>query len=158
MTLLDAEQYDFARARRRRTRIGIALVVLVIVAWVAYHLRNFPERHAVNQFFSALEGKSYEQAYAIWRNDPQWKQHPEKYSSYSYKDFYADWGPGGQWGLVHSHSIECSLSTQGGVIVQATVNERHAERSNLWIDTSDKTFSFPPNEIQCGNWWAWLTE
>jgi hypothetical protein len=157
MTLLDAKQYDFARARRRRNTIIIAAIFAVFIAWFAYHERNHSQRQAVRDFFAALQSKNYEQAYSIWQRDPDWKQHPQKFPNYPYNDFYTDWGPGGQWGLVKSYKVDCSLSTGSGVIVQATVNDR-SERSNIWVDKSNKSLSFPPSEIQCGNWWAWLTE
>ena len=159
MTLLDAKQYDEARARRRRKWIAALIVVLLICAWVAYHFRDYPERKAVAEFFAAVQVQNYEQAYAIWFNDPNWRQHPGKYSAYQYNDFYRDWGPGGEWGLVKSHSIDCSLSPGGGsgVIVEVNVNHR-ADHAYVWVQKSDKTLSFSPNEIQCGNWWTWLTE
>ena len=159
MTLLDAKQYDAAPARRRH-RITLVLVILLLVAaWLAYHFRNYPERTAVNRFFAALQKQDYEAAYGVWFNDPGWRQHPQKYPNYAFNDFYRDWGPGGEWGLIKSHAIDCSLSPGGGsgVIVEVTVNDR-AEHPYLWVQKSDKTLSFSPNEIQCGNWWAWLVE
>jgi len=159
MTLMDAQQYDPARDRRRRIWIAAIIVVLLIGAWVAYHFRDYPERAAVNKFFSALQGQNYEAAYAVWFHDPDWRQHPAKYSNYPFNDFYRDWGPGGEWGLVKSYAVDCSLSPSkgSGVIVQVTVNDR-AEHAYVWVQKSDKTLSFSPNEIQCGNWWAWLLE
>ncbi len=159
MTLLDAKQYDAAPARRRRTIIIISVVLIVIAAWVVYHFRNYPERTAVTRFFAALQKQDYETAYGVWFNDPNWRQHPQKYPNYAFNDFYRDWGPGGEWGLVKSHAIDCSLSPGGGsgVIVEVTVNDR-AEHPYVWVQKSDKTLSFSPSEIQCGNWWAWLVE
>jgi hypothetical protein len=159
MTLLDAKQYDTARDRRRRNRI-IAVIVLVLIAgWVVYHCRDYPERRIAADFFNALQKQDYQSAYGIWFHDPAWKQHPEKYSSYQFNDFYRDWGPGGEWGLIKSSSADCSLSPGGGsgVIVQVTVNGR-AQHAYVWVEKSNKTLSFSPNEIQCGNWWGWLVE
>lgn len=159
MTLLDAKQYDPARDRRRTNWI-IALIILAIVAaWVAYHYRDYPERHVATEFFSDLQKHDYAAAYSVWFHDPDWKQHPQKYSSYQFNDFYRDWGPGGEWGLIKTYSVDCSLSPGdgSGVIVEMTVNSR-AEHPYLWVQKSDKTLSFSPTEIQCGNWWAWLTE
>jgi len=95
----------------------------------------------------------------VWFRDPEWKQHPNKYSAYQFNDFYRDWGPGGEWGLIKSYAIDCSLSPGGGsgVIVQATVNSR-AEHAYVWVEKANKTLSFSPNEIECGNWWTWVTE
>ena len=157
MTLMDAEQFDAARARRRRQLI-ITLVILVLLGgWAAYHFRNYPQRRAVDKFFTALEAQKYEDAYGIWFNDPDWRQHPQKYSGYAYNDFYRDWGPGGEWGLVKSHGVDCSVATDSGVIVQSTVNQR-AEHPYLYVTKADKTISFSPNEVQCGNWFGWLIE
>ena len=59
--------------------------------------------------------------------------------------------------LARSHRIDCSLSSGSGVVVQATVNDR-AEHTFVWVDKGDKTLHFSPNEIDCGNWFGWLTE
>jgi len=157
MTLLDAKQYDPARDRRRNTRIAVIIVLVLIGGCVAYHFRNYPERAAVRHFFAALQKQDFEAAYAIWFRDPNWKQHPAQYSSYTYNDFYRDWGPGGEWGLVKSYNVDCSLSPGNGVIVQVTVNSR-AEHAYMWVQKSDRTLSFSPSEIECGNWWTFLTE
>ena len=159
MTLMDAKQYDPARDRRRRNISIVAVVVFLILAWVAYHFRNYPERAVAGRFFAALQKQDYPQAYAIWFNDPDWKQHQSKYSAYQYNDFYRDWGPGSEWGLIKSYAVDCSISpgSGSGVIVQVTVNQR-AEHPYVWVEKSDKTLSFSPTEIECGNWWSWLTE
>ena len=157
MTLMDAQQFDEARARRRRKYIITSIIALFILAWVVYHYRNYPERRAADTFFDALQSQNSEGAYGLWLKDPNWKQHPQKYSQYSYADFSRDWGPAGDWGIIKSHVINCSLSSGSGVIVQATVNNR-AEHTFVWVDKGDKTLHFSPNEIECGNWWGWLTE
>jgi hypothetical protein len=158
MTLLDAKQYDDTVGRRRRRTITWSLIAVLLAAWVVYHLRHYPERVAVNKFFSAVQKQDFESAYGIWFNDPNWRQHPQKYSNYQFNDFYRDWGPGGEWGLVKTYSVDCSLSPgSSGVIVQATVNGR-ADHPYVWVQKADKTLSFSPNEIQCGNWWAWVVE
>jgi hypothetical protein len=159
MTLMDAQQYDDTRARERKTRIIIIVLVVLLCGWVFYHLRDFPERTSVGKFFAAIQKQDYESAYAIWFHDPDWKQHQQKYANYQFNDFYRDWGPGGEWGLVKSYSVDCSLSPSAGsgVIVQVTVNQR-AEHAFVWVQKSDRTLSFSPSEIECGNWLSWLTE
>jgi hypothetical protein len=159
MTLLDSQQYDPTRDRRRRTRIIVTLLVVLAAAWLIYHFRHYPERKVAGQFFAQLQHQNYESAYAVWFQDPQWRQHPEKYSQYQYNDFYRDWGPGGEWGLVKSYAVDCSLSPGGGsgVIVQVTVNSR-IEHAYVWVEKANRTLSFSPTEVQCGNWWTWVTE
>ena len=154
---MDAQQYDEARGRRRTRLIIVSVIAGMFLAWVVFHLRNYPERRVADNFLSALQQKDIERAYGIWIQDPNWKQHPSKYANYSYGDFDRDWGPSGDWGIIKSHRIDCSYSSGSGVLVQATVNDR-AEHTYLWIDKADKTVHFSPNEIDCGNWYGWLTE
>jgi len=159
MTLMDAQQYDPARERRRRKVIIVIVLAFLVGAWVAYHLRDSHERVIVKRFFLDLQKQDYEAAYGIYFHDTNWKQHPAKYRDYPYNEFYRDWGPGGEWGMVKSFDVDCSLSPSGGsgVIVQVTVNQR-ADHAYVWVQKSDRTLSFSPNEIECGNWWTWLTE
>jgi hypothetical protein len=152
MTLLDAPQPDLARERRRRKIISIIIIAVLVIGFVAWRFRYWPQERVVNTFFNALQQKDYEGAYGIWMNDPHWKQNPQKYSNYSYSDFYRDWGPGGEWGVVKSHSVDCALGTKEGtgVIMQVTVNGR-TEHPYLYVDRADKTMSFSPTELRCGS-------
>jgi len=146
MTLLDAQHFDEAAARRRKIRIATVIITLLVLAWVAWTFRHWPQEHLVEKFFSALQDKNYEAAYGLWTNDPDWKQHPEKHRDYPYNDFYRDWGPGGEWGVIKSHSVYGSVSPKGsssGVVVDVIVNER-AEHARVWVQKSDKTLSFSP--------------
>ena len=78
MTLLDAKQYDEVRARRRRIWILTVLTSLIVLLWLAWTYRNWPEERSVEHLFAALEQKNYEAAYAIWMNDPDWKQRRDR--------------------------------------------------------------------------------
>jgi hypothetical protein len=159
MTLMDAQQYDATRDRRRRKVIIVIVIAALLGAGVAYHLRDHSERVTVRKFFADLQKQDYEAAYGVYFHDTNWKQHAPKYRDYPFNDFYRDWGPGGEWGLVKSFHVDCSLSPSGGsgVIVQVTVNQR-ADHAYVWVQKSDRTLSFSPNDIECGNWWTWLTE
>ncbi len=147
MTLLDAPSYDPAKARRRNIRIAVTIVVVIVLAALAWMYRNWPEEHAVDKFFAALQHQDYETAYGIYFNDPGWRQHQQKYPQYTYADFYRDWGPGGEWGLVKSHRIYGSVNTKrfggGGVVVAVVVNER-AEHARMFVQKSDKTLTVWP--------------
>jgi hypothetical protein len=131
MTLLDAHPYDSAKARRRKIKIAVMVVIAVALAALAWMYRNWPEEHSVDKFF----------------NDPGWQKHQQKYSQYTYADFYRDWGPGGEWGLVKSHRIYGSANTKGlgsgGVVVEVIVNER-AEHARMFVQKSDKTLTVYP--------------
>jgi len=146
MTLLDAKEYDPARDRRRRIRVITIVVLFAIIGALAWYFHNWPEEHIADQFFQALQDRKYEVAYGIWMHDPSWQQHLKKYSQYPYNDFYRDWGPGGEWGLIKSHRAYGSASPKGGgsgVIVEVIVNER-AEHARVWVEKGDKTMSFSP--------------
>jgi hypothetical protein len=146
MSLLDAPVYDEARARRRSRLIIGGVVVIAILSGLVWWYRYWPEEHAVNKFFTVLEKQDYEGAYGIWMHDPDWKQHQDRYTRYPFSDFYRDWGPGGDWGLVKSHEIYASGTPPGsssGVIVEVIVNGR-AEHARVWVDKADKTLGFSP--------------
>ena len=147
MTLLDAPIYDPAKARRRNITIAVAIVAVIVLSALSWMYRNWPEEHVVDKFFAALQNKTYEDAYGIYFNDPGWRQHQQKYSQYTYADFYRDWGPGGEWGLVKSHRIYGSVNTKGfgggGVVVEIIVNER-AEHARMFVQKSDKTLTVYP--------------
>src|ERR1039457_4291301 len=147
MTLLDAQPFDSARARRRKIIIAVAILAVIILAALAWMYRNWPEERAIDHFFSALQRQDFESAYAIYFNDPGWRQHQQKYSQYTYANFYRDWGSDGEWGLIKSHRIYGSANTKGfgggGVIVEVVVNDR-AEHARMFVQKSDKTITVYP--------------
>ena len=146
MTLMDAPVYDPAPARRRKIRMSIGILLLVATGFLVWLFRYWPEEHVANKFFAAIEQKNFEAAYGIWMQDPTWQQHTEKYPKYPFREFYTDWGPGSEWGLVKTHKIRASGECRGGgtgVVVEVTVNGRF-EPARVWVEKSGKTMSFPP--------------
>ena len=143
---MDAKEYDDAGARRRKIRILATIGTLLVFGFLAYQLRFWPQERLVDKFFSALQRQDYQTAYGIYRADAAWKQHDQQHADYPYNEFYRDWGPGGEWGLVKSYKIfasgECPKGGSG-VIVEVIVNNR-AEHEQLYVQKSDKTFSPSP--------------
>ena len=149
MTLLDAQEYDPGKARKRRMQIISAIALLVIVLAVVWFNRYWPEERIVGHFFDALQKQDYKTAYGIWMHDPQWQQHPDERSKYPFNDFYRDWGPGGEWGLIKTQKVYGASSCPGGgsgVVVDVIVNER-TEHAQVWVEKSDHTLSYPPCEL-----------
>jgi hypothetical protein len=148
-TLFQAKPYDPERERRKKIRWIAAILIILVLAGLGWHLRYWQYEHRVNLFFEALEQKNFEQAYAIWMNDPNWKQHPQQYRDYTFGSFYLDWGPGGEWGLIKTHKVIGTVPppTKGGggtgVIVGIIVNER-AEQAHIWMEKKDKTMHPSP--------------
>ena len=145
MTLMDAQQYDEARDRRKRNYIIIGVIGALILAWVVFHMRNYPERHTADKFFAALQRQDIEGAYAIWQKDPDWKQHPQKYSGYNFGTFELDWGPTGEYGEIRSHHIRQSMTPKhsSGVVVITMINDRK-EPLALWVERKDHSITFLP--------------
>jgi hypothetical protein len=145
MNLLDAPPYDPSRERRRTLRTTAIIVFVFFLALFLYVNRYWPEERKVDKFFAALEKQDFKNAYGIWMNDPAWQQHEQKYQRYPFNEFYTDWGPGGEWGIVRGHRVEGAVRPKGGsgVVVVVEVNGR-AEPARVWVEKSDKTLSFSP--------------
>jgi hypothetical protein len=149
MTLLDAQEYDPEKSRKRTKRIVTSISIFVIVAALLWWFRYWPQEHVVGNFFDNLQKQDYKTAYGIWMHDPAWQQHPQQYPKYPYNEFYRDWGPGGQWGLIKTQKVHGASTCPGpgsGVVVDVIVNDR-SEHAQVWVEKSDGTLSFPPCEL-----------
>jgi len=162
MTLLNAPEYDDRRDKRNRNLL-IAAVVFVVLALVigfggfamghGWYFSNLPAEHKVDNFFKALEAKDYDKAFAIYTNDPDWQQHPERHTDYPVKRFTEDWttdSPVG--GPILSHHVDIS-KTDGtglfgsGIIVAVRVNGDH--KIFMWYERKDGTLTEPaPHELE----------
>ena len=98
--LMDAPAYDPARDNRRRNiLIGVIVAIVLagaiaLIGYVSGHgwfFSNLGYEHRVSNFFEALEAKDYPKAYGVYYNDPDWQQHPAKYTSYPLARFTDDW-------------------------------------------------------------------
>ena len=150
-TIFTAPEYDAARERKRKILVVGIICVVMVAACLGWWFRYWPQERVVNRFFDALQAKDYKAAYGIWQHDPQWEQHPQKYSQYPYNDFYRDWGPGGDWGLIKEHKVDCAAHPQNGngVVVVVTVNGR-VDKAKVWVLKEDKTLSFADMfTVQC---------
>jgi len=150
MTLLDARQYDPAQERKKRIRI-VSLIALVLVGGlVGWFNRFWPEKHIADKFFASLQKQDFETAYGIYFNDPGWKRHPQNHAQYSFNEFWQDWGPGGEWGIIKDYEVYGASNCPGGgtgVVVDLIVNHR-AQHAQLYVDKSDKTISTPPCDLE----------
>jgi hypothetical protein len=149
MTLLDAQEYDPEKSRKRRKQIISAIAILLIIAALGWWFRYWPEERIVGHFFGALQKQDYKTAYGIWMHDPQWQQHPNEHPKYLFNEFYRDWGPGGEWGLIKTYKVYGASTCPGGgsgVVVDVIVNDR-TEHVQVWVEKSDHTLSYPPCEL-----------
>jgi hypothetical protein len=150
MTLLNAPEYNERRETRKRNLLigsGVLLVFLVVMTLLGYLLghgwffQNLPQEHKVSNFLADLEAKDYNKAYAIWMNDPQWQQHPQKYD-YKLDRFTEDWTTASDWGPIRTHHVDISKRTGTGIIVAVTVNGS-PKKMFMWYELSNGTLTFP---------------
>ncbi|MBI3933579.1 MAG: hypothetical protein HY316_02740 [Acidobacteria bacterium] len=116
---------------KKRLLIGIPLA-LILAGYLYYEFKNYPEERAVSRFLSALEQQDYQHAYQLWQ--------PSKY--YTFKNFDQDWGPNGVEGPIRDFDITNSHARGSGVLVEIRLNGQ--KEIALWVETSDKSLSFPP--------------
>ena len=116
---------------KKQLLIGIPLALL-LAGYLYYEFKNYPEERAVSQFLAALEQKDYQRAYQLWK--------PSKY--YSFENFSQDWGPQGVQGAITDFDITNSRARGSGVLVYVRLNGQ--KDISLWVETSDKSLSFPP--------------
>ena len=159
MTLLNAPEYDSRRDTRIRN-LWIAAGILVLLAIVigvggfvlghGWFFSNLPAEHKVNTFFEALEAKDYSKAYGIWWNDPEWKQHPQKYD-YTLQRFTEDWTSASPVnGPILSHHVDISRTDGSGmfgsgIIVAVRVNGDH--KVFMYVIRKDGTLAWPAPHI-----------
>ncbi len=158
MTLLDAPAYDARRARRNRNIVVSIVIIIVVIGltgvlgFVTGHgwfFRTIPAEHRVNKFFSALESQDYKKAYALWTHDQNWEQHPDQYKPYDYNQFYKDWGPSGDYGVIKGHSIVISKAVGNGVVMGVDINGGKTPIF-LRVDDQSKQIGFSPVELYVG--------
>jgi hypothetical protein len=160
MTLMNAPEYDSRKDDRIRNiwiGAGILVVLVIVTAFAGFALghgwlfSNLPAEHKVDKFFSALEAKDYDTAFAIYTNDPDWKQHPEKHADYPIQRFTEDWTTESPLKApITSHHVDIS-KTDGsglfgsGIIVAVRVNGDH--KLFMWYQRSDGTLTEPAPHI-----------
>jgi len=151
MTLLDPPKYDAACDRRVRN-IEIALFVVVLLgAFGTWWFWNWPEEHRINVFLTTVESGDLAKAYGIWKQDPGWQQHPERYKAYGFDRFQQDWGSGSQYGQIRSYKFALSRSWGNGVILGVDINGGKTPVF-LWVDRKTKQISFSPVELYRPIW------
>jgi len=133
----------------------VAAVSLAAIVFLWFALRYSPEKIAADRFFTALTAGNTELAYKLWK----------PVSSYSMKDFLADWGPEGYYGPVKSYEILKTCAPRGSNNMIATrvaispfapmPDASEAEKSrktkivDVWINRDYKSLSQPPEPTSC---------
>jgi hypothetical protein len=148
MALLDPPVETSSKTRHLKFVAGALVVLAAVVLYLTF--RFYPEQRAVQRFFDALVAGDVKTAYQLWKPQP----------SYRMQDFLTDWGPYGYYGPVKSYKIIKISEPKGSrnsVVVEVAVSPfspmpdaSDAEKSRrtrvvtTWMNTEDKSFSFPP--------------
>jgi hypothetical protein len=148
MTLLEPPVETSSKTRHLKF-VAVALVVLAVVV-VYLTFRFYPEQRAAQRFFDALVAGDTNGAYKLWKAGP----------SYHLQDFLADWRANGYYGPVKSYKIlkiTAPKDSSNSVAVEVAISPfspmpdgSDAEKSRrtrvvtVWMNTEDKSFSFPP--------------
>ena len=148
MALLEPPVETSSKSRHLKFVVG-ALVVLAAVA-LYFTFRFYPEQRVVQRFFDALVAGDTKTAYQLWKPQP----------SYRMQDFLTDWGPHGYYGPVKSYKIiriSSPKDSSNSVAVEVAVSpfspmpdasdagkSRRTRVVTVWMNTEDKSFSFPP--------------
>lgn len=149
MTIFQAKEYD-PRIEKRRRMYGLAaLVLLAIAGFLVYHYWDWREERTVDRFLTAVQHGDFDKAYSLWNADPNWKQHPQKYSGYPFGTFEQDWGPVGTYGEIRSHRIRTAMTPKNGsgvVVVSMVSFAKHngEEPLALWVEKKDQSITFLP--------------
>jgi len=160
MALMDAPEFDERKEdRRSKLLIGsgvlvVGLLVFTLAGFVAGHgwaFSNLLVERKVNHFFAALEAKDYGKAYAIYTNDPDWKQHPEKHVNYDLQRFTEDWTIDSPINApIVSHHVDISRTDGSGafgsgIIVAVKVNGDH--KIFMYYTRTDGALTWPAPHI-----------
>ncbi len=152
MTLLNAPAYDERKERRNHNILvgsGVFLAVMVVLSLAGFLMghgwlfTNLPAEHRMKVFLSAIEVQDYPKAYGIYYNDPQWRQHPDRYQDYPLARFTEDFTSESDWkGPITGFHVDYSRRNKTGVVVAATING--TTNLTLLVNRKDNTLAAYP--------------
>lgn len=152
MTLLNAPEFDEKQETRKRNLLigsGVLALILGTIALTGFVLGhgwffiNLPAEHRVGTFLAALQARDFPRAYALFYNDPDWQQHPDKYKDYPLQRFTEDFTTESDWkGPVTSYHVDFSRRDKGGIVVASTING--STNLTLHYSRKDGTLAFFP--------------
>ena len=148
MSLLEPPVEKPHKSHAMAITLGAIALLLVVVLYFTF--RYYPEKKAAEHFFDALVAGESDRAYALWKPS----------TNYKMNDFLADWGPQGYYGPIKSYKVMGAKAPQKSTSVEVDIaispfapfpDSSDADKSRktkvvpLWVQPSDKSFSFPPD-------------
>jgi hypothetical protein len=148
MGLFEPPVETSSKTRHLKYVAGALVVLAAVILYLTF--RFYPEQRAGQRFFDALVAGDTKTAYQLWKPQP----------SYRIQDFLTDFGPYGYYGPIKSYKILKISEPRGSrnsVAMEVAVSPfspmpdpSDAEKSRrtkvitVWMNTEDKSFSFPP--------------
>ena len=148
MGLFEPPVETSSKTRHLKYVAGALILLAAVILYLTF--RFYPEQRAGQRFFDALVAGDTKTAYQLWKPQP----------SYRIQDFLTDFGPYGYYGPIKSYKILKISEPRGSrnsVAVEVAVSPfspmpdaSDAEKSRrtkvitVWMNTEDKSFSFPP--------------
>jgi len=83
-------------SRRRKIAIAATIGAVILLAALGWFYRNWPQEHAVDKFFTALQQQHYEVAYEF-TSTIRLAATSRKIFSVHVARFLSRLGPGGEW-------------------------------------------------------------
>jgi len=134
------------KREKRRKLIVLSVIGLVIAGGLIWFFgRTFTEERAAKRFFSALESKDYQSAYAMWGCTDQ-----TPCRDYKFDKFLEDWGPKSPY--ANASEISTTLAEPCGNSVWITIKTPKTEELGLSVDPDTKVISFTPAARCPGTW------
>ena len=126
------------RREHATRRIVLAAIAAAILAGMGYfYFRTWSEERILKGFFSALERKDFQGAYAMWGCT---QDKPCRY--YDPDRFNQDWGPATAYAHGAAAKIDNIDFCDAGVVFN--VSYPNADPVALWVERSSNVISFAP--------------
>jgi hypothetical protein len=141
---LDAN-YGVAEERRGRLikrYLLWGLLAIVVAGGLYFYFRNWKEERTLNHFFSLLREQRFQDAYAMWGDDPALRK------SYPPERFLQDWGPTGEYGNIAQVKVENEDVCGANREVWFTLTFPGKDPIGLVVERGTYILTFAP-EIRC---------
>ncbi len=126
---------DEQRERMIKRVVIIALIVLVVGGGLYLWFRNYRQEQVVKQFFSLLEAKRYQEAYALWGCT---QDNPCKY--WGPERFNEEWGPASPYADVKTLKVTHEDPCGNGVVF--TIESPKVPPQGLFVNSETNMLSY----------------
>ena len=140
---------DERRGRKVKKVVIWGLLGLIVAGALYFQFRNWKEEKTLDRFLTLLREQKYQDAYAMWGDDPDMRK------SYPPESFLKDWGPSGEYGNVAAVKIENTDVCGDNREVWFTLVFPGKNPVGLVVARGNNVITYAP-EFRCpGRHWQW---